>query len=177
MIKIHRHKFKLKEADGMFKFCVCGKRKATHSVVKDRKRLQRKAEDLWRHCVHVRDGKVCMIKKVFPELNLNHSDIIQVDHFFPRADKNLFFVLSNATCLCATCNYLKSNGSPQSTQINLAVAEIVRRREGPEKFNAMAEMNDKREPNREWGRVHYLEGIIRGLEDFLKNVSEEDVRG
>lgn len=164
----HRHVYKKPGPEDVFKFCKCGKRKKVGKTVKqERKSLMRKAEDLWRAIAHKRDGAGCQIQKVFPELNLNHSAQMQVDHFFPRADKNLFFEPSNATVLCSTCNYLKSNGSPQSTIINIAVKEIVLRREGQEVFDRMFQLNDRREPNREWGRAHYLQGIIQKLEGHL----------
>lgn len=161
---MHTHKFKKAKDGEIFKFCPCGKRKKASSVVRERKKLQRKAEDLWREIVHLRDGEVCMVKKVFPELKLNHSNTLQVDHFFPRSDRNLFFDPSNATLVCSTCNYLKSNGSPQSTQIHLALQTIVTRREGEKKFYEMCEINNQRKSNIEWGREHYLREVIEKLE-------------
>ncbi len=161
---MHTHKFKKAQDGEIFKFCPCGKRKKASSVVRERKKLQRKAESLWREIVHLRDGEVCMVKKVFPGLNINHSNALQVDHFFPRADRNLFFEPSNATLVCSTCNYLKSNGSPQSTQIHLALHTIVTRREGEKKFYEMCEINNRRNPNIEWGREHYLRSVIAELE-------------
>ena len=130
---------------------------------KERKKLMRHAEDLWRAVAHKRDGEGCQIAKVFPELNLRHSNQIQVDHFFPRADKNLFFEPANATVLCSVCNYLKSNGSPQSTIINMAVKEIVLRREGKDKFEEMYQINNSRQPNREFHKEYYLAEICRKL--------------
>lgn len=173
---IHRHVYKKPAAGEYYKFCSCGKRKKAGKTVKqERKGLKRKAEDLWRAIAHKRDGKGCQIQKVFPDLNLTHSDQMQVDHFYPRADKNLFFHPSNSTVLCSTCNYLKSNGSPQSTIINMAVKEIVLRREGAERFEWMFQVNNKREPNREWGRAHYLQAIIEALETHLSQISGDAI--
>jgi hypothetical protein len=169
LIGTHRHVYKKAAPGEFFKFCKCGKRKKAGKTERQvKKGLMRKAEDLWREIVHKRDGEGCQVRKVFPELNLNHSDQMQVDHFFPRADKNLFFEPSNATVLCSICNYLKSNGSPQSTIINIAVKEIVLRREGQTKFDEMFQLNNSRPPNLEWGRKHYLESVIQRLQEQLE---------
>ncbi len=165
---MHIHKFKKPQDGEVFKFCSCGKRKKTTSVVRERKALQVKAETLWRQYAHMRDGEGCQIKKVFPELKLNHSSVYQVDHFFPRADRNLFFEPANSTVICSTCNYLKSNGSPQSIQILMAVQSIVSRREGEKKFYEMCEINNHRKPNLEWGREHWLREVIAKFESSIE---------
>lgn len=164
---MHFHKYKKPEKGAVFKFCSCGRRKKLTSVIRERKQLHKNAEDLWRKIVHLRDGDTCMVKKTFPELKLNHSSTLQVDHFFPRKDRNLFFEPSNATLVCSTCNYLKSNGSPQSTQIHMAIQAIVTRREGEKKFYEMCEINNQRKPNLEWGREHYLRDVIAKLDATL----------
>lgn len=165
---MHRHTFKKPQEGDIYKFCSCGKRKKTTSVVRERKALQLKAENLWRKYAHMRDGEGCQIKKVFPELKLNHSNVYQVDHFFPRADKNLFFETANSTVICSTCNYLKSNGAAQSIQILMAIQAIVSRREGEKKFYEMCEINNQRKTNTEWGREHWLQDIIAKLETSIE---------
>ncbi len=164
---IHKHAYKTKEPADVYKICKCGKRRKVFSLGRMRKSLQRKAEDLWREVCHKRDGAGCSVQKGFPHLNLTHSNQTQVDHFFPRGDKNLFFSVSNGTVICSICNYLKSNGSSQSTLINMAVQEIVMKREGEEKFAHMKELNNRRPPNREWGRIDYLTGVIGDLQKKL----------
>lgn len=168
--KIHKHIFKKPVEGEVYKFCSCGKRKKASSVVRERKKLQRKAEDLWRAIAYARDGRECAIKKSYPDLRLNHSSQLQVDHFFPRADKNLFFEPSNATVVCSACNYLKSNGSRQSIQIQMALQAIVSRREGEKKFYEMCKINNTRPANLEWGREYYLENVIKNLSDYLENI-------
>lgn len=165
---IHTHKFKKPAEGDIFKFCSCGKRKKTTSVVRERKALQLKAENLWRKYAHMRDGEGCQIQKVFPELRLNHSNVYQVDHFFPRADKNLFFETANSTVICSTCNYLKSNGSAQSIQILMAIQAIVTRREGEKKFYEMCEVNNERKKNPGWGKSDWLRCVIKKLEDKIE---------
>lgn len=161
---MHRHIFRKPKDGEVFKFCGCGKRKKAISVVRNRKMLFNKAQRLWKEYAHKRDGKGCMIAKVYPDLNLKHSNVFQVDHFFPRGDKNLFFDTGNATVICSICNYLKSNGSTDSTQIFLALREIVLRREGEDKFMEMAEIHARRKANLDWMREYWLEAIITDLE-------------
>lgn len=168
----HRHLYKLVNKDDYFKTCSCGKKRKAVSITKERTRLHRKAENLWKQYAHMRDGEICQIRKYFPELNLVHSPILQVDHFFPRADKNLFYDTSNSTVICATCNYLKSNGSRQSTIINMAVKEIVLRREGQEKFDSMFSINDRREPNLFFHKPFYLETVIKDIEEKISFLKE-----
>ena len=170
MIK-HKHNYKIRTIDDIFKFCPCGKRKKIHSVKSERKALQRKAEDLWREYAHKRDGSSCQILRFYPNLMLNHSNSLQVDHFFPRADKNLFFETSNATVLCSNCNYLKSNGSRQSVIIQIALKNIVMSREGTKKFEEMFEINNSAPPLHNWNsipnlelRIEYLKKRIEWLE-------------
>lgn len=173
-IKPHAHKFKKQEDGEIYRFCLCGKRKKGLSVIKQRKALQLKAESLWKQYAHMRDGEGCQIQKVFPELKLNHSNRYQVDHFFPRADKNLFFETANSTVICSTCNYLKSNGSAQSIQILMAIQTIVTRREGEKKFYEMCEINNQRKPNTEWGREHWLRNVIAKLETAIEWIKADN---
>lgn len=168
---MHRHVFKKQQDGEAFRYCSCGKRKKAKSVVRERKALQLKAETLWKQYAHMRDGEGCQIQKVFPELRLNHSNVYQVDHFFPRADKNLFFETANSTVICSTCNYLKSNGSAQSIQILMAIQSIITRREGEKKFYEMCEINNNREINAGWGKEEWLKQVISKLGnsiDWLK---------
>ncbi len=164
---MHTHKYKKPKEGEVFKFCGCGKRRKAVSVIRNRKTLFNKAQRLWKEYAHKRDGKGCMIAKVYPDLKMTHSNIYQVDHFFPRGDRNLFFETSNATVICSFCNYQKSNGSTESTNIFLALREIVLRREGEDKFMEMAETHARREPNRDWMREYYLEKVVADLEKKL----------
>ena len=170
---IHVHRYKKPAAGEVYKFCPCGKRKKVVQLREQRRALKRKAEALWREFAHTRDGSGCQIKKHYPELNLHHTDQMQVDHFFPRADKNLYFDPSNSTVLCSACNYLKSNGSPQSVQILMAVKEIVFRRDGEKKFYEMCDVNNRRQPNRDWDREYYLEEIIKNLQIRISDLGEK----
>lgn len=173
----HRHVYKLRDENDYYKTCLCGKKRKAVSIIKERAKLHRKAENLWREHAKLRDGEVCQIARIFPELNLKHSHILQVDHFFPRADKNLFYETSNSTRICETCNYLKSNGSRQSTIIQMAVKEIVLRREGQKKFDEMFNINNERKPNSEFHKSWYLEQVIKDITEkiFILNVLRDNV--
>lgn len=167
---LHKHKFKLDAPGDYYKVCSCGKKKkAAKSVLKIRRRLKRKAEDLWREATYLRDGRICQIQKNY-NYNLPHSDQMQIDHFFPRGDKNLFFDTSNATVICSTCNYLKSNGSSNSTMIQILLLEIVKKREGEEKFAQMIMTNQAKVPNRNFAKAWYLEEVIKKLQKEIDDL-------
>jgi hypothetical protein len=164
---MHTHKYSKPKEGEVFKFCKCGKRKKAFSVTRLRTKLFNQASNLWKEYAHKRDGAGCMIKKVYPDLKMTHSNIYQVDHFFPRGDKNLFFETSNSTVICSYCNFQKSNGSTESTNVFLALREIVLKREGEDKFMEMCEIHAKREPNRDWMREYYLEKVVAELQEKM----------
>lgn len=171
-----KHVWKKPEEGDIFKFCKkCHKRKKIFSKPRARKSLYDKAYSLWKQFAHLRDGEGCMIKKVFPELNLIHTDVMNVDHFCPRGDHNLHLETCNATIICSACNFNKSNGSLNETLINCAVRDIVHRREGPEKFEWMMELHNRRPLNRRWMREDWLEEQIERLKGEIKDL--RTVRG
>lgn len=122
------------------------------------RKLYLEAERLWKSYCLKRDGERCMVFKTFPELKVPHTVVYQVDHFVSRQNKNLFFDVRNGTTVCSACNSAKSWGRYKS--VDLAINEIVLRREGPK---AVEEMVNKTGPCRDWKKVYMLEKIVADL--------------
>ena len=130
-------------------------------------KLQKKAESLWREILLVRDGRVCQIQRHYPQISTIHTSVMQGDHCFSRANKNLFLDVSNGTIICSGCNMLKGF---DSKAIDVAVHEIVRKREGDAIYERMKETAMSRSANVNWGKRWWLEGQIAILEEMLKNM-------
>lgn len=167
---MHKHVYRKPKKGDVFKSCSCGKRRKIVSIQRDRTKNKNIAMKLWKNCVLVRDGYGCMIQKTFPEIPLPHSQIFMADHFYPRGDHNLFYEVSNGTMLCGNCNGNKNNGSIYSTTLQMAVKEIVYRREGQKKFDEMYQIHISRKPNHDFDRPWYLEAVIKELSDRMEMI-------
>jgi len=131
--------------------------------------LQRKAERLWKEICLKRDGRECQIKKNFPEVKTKHSEVYQVDHCFWRSDKNLFLEPSNGTVICSNCNLQKSFGH---RAIDKLVDQIVRKREGEEKYNKMILVSTTADKNELFTNREWLEDKINELTSILEQQKE-----
>ena len=129
------------------------------------RKLFLKAERLWKECAFLRDGRECQVKKSYPLINVNHSDILQIDHCIPRADKNFFFDLRNATVVCANCNGCKKW---LRYGVHHAIEQIVINREGGEVYGDMMDIHQRGTPNEHWGKIWWLEIVVRDLETSKK---------
>ncbi len=134
------------------------------SVIRLVKKLKNIAEKLWKEVCFKRDGRECQVKKHFPILEINHSEIFQCDHCFSRSNKWLFFEPSNGTVVCSTCNFLKSR---QQKSVARAIDTIVKEREGEKKFNEMLSIDMSKKPNVNFSKVWWLEITIEKLKEFL----------
>ena len=132
-------------------------------------KLQKKAFEICRSIVLKRDGLGCQVQKQYPQINVIHTEIMQIDHCFSRANKNLYYDLSNLTCICSSCNMLKGF---DSKAIDVAVHEIVRKREGGAIYERMKETAMSRSANVNWGKRWWLEEQITILEEMLKNMQQ-----
>ena len=74
---------------------------------KRNKRLQAKAEKLWKEIIRLRDGDVCMVQRHYPNIRVDHTDVYHADHCFSRTIKELFLDMTNGTMLCSMCNGYK----------------------------------------------------------------------
>ena len=126
------------------------------------RKLYLKAERLWREVCFLRDGRECQVKKHFPQIRIQHTDVLQVDHCFSRADKNLFFNPHNGTIVCSACNRAKAF---KQKAIDKAIDKIVMDREG-EVYGQMMDVHQTHLPNWEFKKVWYLEKVVRELEEY-----------
>lgn len=134
-------------------------------------KLQNKAFEMCRMIVIKRDGgPVCQVKKHYPQIKVRHTEIMQIDHCFSRANKNLFLDISNLTCICSGCNMLKGF---DSKAIDVAVHEIVRRREGDAIYERMKETAMSRSANVNWSKRWWVEEQIAILEEILKEMDKK----
>lgn len=130
-------------------------------------KLQKKAFDICKEIVFKRDGFGCQVKKHYPKIDVIHTNVYQVDHCFSRANKNLFLDISNLTVICSGCNMLKGF---DSKAIDVAVHEIVRKREGDDIYERMKETAMSRSANPSWSKRWWIESQIQALEEILKNM-------
>ena len=100
-------------------------------IIKTIKQLKKKCEQLWKKACFKRDGRECQVKRFYPEIPLMHTDTLQVDHCFSRADKNLFLEMSNGTVVCSGCNF------KHNKKARLLIQKIVQQREGFERYAQM----------------------------------------
>lgn len=137
--------------------------------LKSTKQLKSIAYDLWKQLCFLRDGRECQVKKFYPSANINHSDILQVDHCFTRQDKNLFFEPDNGTVVCSNCNLLKHL---QSKSVHRLIDKIVVRRIGQNMFDKMQMINSSMNPNLEFSKRHWLEDKIKHLEQRIDELTK-----
>jgi len=136
---------------------------------KDKKKLQRKAARLWKEIIRLRDGDTCAVQQQFPQINTTHTDTYQADHCFTRGFKRLFLEIANGTMICSGCNLSKN----YNYAINLAVHDIVKKREGPV-YDRMRAEKEQGGAFLEWGRIGWLESKIHVLEQ-IKEMYEEEI--
>lgn len=126
-------------------------------------KLQAKAESLWKEIALLRDGYECQVLKNYPEIDVVHTDVYQVDHAFSRSNKNLFLDLANSTVVCSSCNMLKGY---DAKAVDVAIHEIVRKREGDHVYERMKEIAMSRSANVNWNNVMWLEDQVEVLENI-----------
>jgi len=104
--------------------------------------------------VELRDGKRCVVKVEYPEIQLYHSNVYQADHCFTRGNKHLFLVVANGTMVCSSCNRAKHY---DNKSVKRAVDYIVQKREGESKWNEMLAIDMGKSANSNWHKVWWLE--------------------
>lgn len=131
------------------------------------RKLFLKAERLWKECAFLRDGRICQVQKHYPLIPINHDEILQVDHGIPRADKNFFFDIRNATIVCKTCNGAKKW---QRYGVHHAIEQIIIKREGGEAFGMMMEVHMSGVPNHHFKKVWWLETVVKELQELKERL-------
>lgn len=140
------------------------------------KKLQKRAEQLWKLVAFLRDGRECQVKLTYPDIDIRHSSVMQVDHTFSRRDKNLFFDPANSLVVCSTCNMLKKF---QQQSVHRLVDNIVKDREGETKFYDMQRINLAGNPNHLFKQRLWLEEVIKDLEslaDYYQNKAYKEAK-
>ena len=122
--------------------------------IPENKKLQKECELLWKEIIKLRDGNTCLVRKLFPEIALGHTDVYQADHCFTRGNKHLFLNPANGTMVCSACNMAKQY---DIKSVKRAVDYIVRKREGKAKWNDMLQIDMGMSANVNWGKVWWLE--------------------
>jgi hypothetical protein len=127
------------------------------------RKLFLKAERLWKQGAFDIYGKECMVKKFYPQINITHTEVFQVDHVVTRADKNLFFHPHNRVPVCSSCN--RAKGFKQKG-VDFAIQQIVIRRIGGQAFGEMMDIHQTAGPNYNWKKVWWIEQVVQNLETF-----------
>ena len=122
--------------------------------LKKNKQIQKDCGEMWKEIVGLRDGQRCQVKKLYPEIKIGHSNVYQADHCFTRGNKHLFFEVANGTMVCSSCNMAKHY---DNKSVKRAVDEIVKQREGVEKWEEMLACDMSMGPNVNWGKIWWLE--------------------
>lgn len=125
------------------------------------RKLQDKAEKLWKERCYDRDGRECQVAKHYPELEFAHSPTLQVDHCFSRKCSELKYEVSNGTVVCSACNRAKHY---QQKSIHRLIDTIVMDREGKALFNEMRITDMRKAAFSEYSKVWWLEERIKQLE-------------
>lgn len=134
-----------------------------------RKKLKKKASQLWKDYCALRDGKKCMVEQYFPEHNRKHTQVYQADHCFSRAVKALFFHPSNSTMVCSACNMAKKYNVEQ---VKISIEKIVIDREGQERYDEMKQVAFVGGEFPHWDDISWLEVIVADLEHRISTLSE-----
>lgn len=134
------------------------------------RKLFLKAERLWKETAFIRDGRICQVARYFGYHTLQHSEILQVDHFITRGDKNLFFDPRNSTVVCSNCNGAKKW---KTGGVEEKIRKIVMDREGGEVVGSMVEVHMAQSPNLEWKNPEWLEkSVIPMLEEYKLSLTK-----
>ena len=129
------------------------------------KQLHARASELWKLVCHARDGRhICMVKKFFPNIAIEHNGPLQVDHCITRGNHHLFYDTKNGTVVCSSCNRAKHF---KQKSIDRAIDDIVKKREG-KYFDYMVKLDQSMTANVNWNKIWWLEEVIRGLEEELE---------
>jgi len=152
--------------------------KRTFQMIKKKKKkkkpknrqLQTKCENLWKKIIELRDGRACKVKKLYPEINLTHSNVLQADHCFTRGNKHLFLDPANGTMVCSSCNMAKHY---DNKSVKRAVDMIVRRRVGENKWEEMLACDMRMGPNYNWNKIWWLEERLEILERALADLKKQ----
>jgi len=135
--------------------------------------LKKKAENLWKQVVLLRDGKFCWVQRFCPEINIIHTKTIQLDHTISRKNKHLFLDPKNGIPICSACNMAKGFGNKS---INRAIDNLSKQRD-PKWFEWAVSLDKTCSPNVNFSRVWWLEEQIERLEKELDELKKGGSHG
>ena len=134
------------------------------------KTLQNKAAKLWKEYCFVRDGRICQVRKYYPEIEIEHDTVLQVDHMITRKNKFLFFEPANGTVVCRNCNNAKHW---DNKSVGRAIDDIVKRREGTVKYEEMVCLDMAKSGNNDFHKVWWIEEQIDKLQKGIETLKAE----
>jgi hypothetical protein len=130
------------------------------------KRLQNKAERLWKEYCLLRDGG-CMIQNYYPCHCLGGS-ILQVHHIFSRTNKRIFFDCDNGIVLCRDC-HLRVTFSDSYKELVRRIAE----QKDKEVYYRLWEQSMIKGSYLEFKNIEWLEEQIKILEEMIAYAKKE----
>jgi len=135
------------------------------------RKLEIQCETLWKEICFLRDGRQCMVQKLYPTIDILHAGALQVDHCITRRNKYFFYDPKNGTVVCGSCNRAKHY---KQKSVDRAINEIVQEREG-KYYDKMVEIDQTMQPNHGWKKVWWLEKQHRKLKRVLSRLHEKSV--
>lgn len=137
---------------------------------KEYRKLFIQAEKLWKEIARIRYGAECQVQKHYPNINIAHSKVLQIDHVISRRDKNLFFHVFNGIPVCSTCNRAKCFNQKG---IAHAIEQIVINKIGGEEFGFMMDLHQTGTPNMNWRKFWWIESVVETLKFHLELLKKE----
>ena len=131
--------------------------------------LKKKAESLWKEIAYLRFGRVCWVRRNYPQIRIAHTDIIQIDHFISRSNKHLFLDPRNALPVCSSCNRAKHY---RQKSVDKAIENMIREREGHEVVDQMIALDMTKTANRDFSKRWYLEERISELQAYKEKLEQ-----
>lgn len=152
----HKHTYKLKHPEDVYKICPCGKRRK--AVTKPKKsKLRKECDAAWSRVTklisELKFGKKC--------LWCGKSDKLQSDHIINRWKTATRWNPDNCVVLCATCHLFKKKREPYRWY------EVMRAHVKPETYEALSLASNEIVKNPDYA------GILYGLCALEKEVQEK----
>ena len=135
------------------------------------RKLEIQCETLWKEICFLRDGRQCMVQKLYPTIDILHAGALQVDHCITRRNKYFFFDHHNGTVVCGSCNRAKHY---KQKSVDRAINEIVQERD-EEYYDYMVGVDQTMAPNNGWKKVWWLEEQLEALKAELLRLHEKSV--
>ena len=150
------------------------KKKKKPTIPKQVRKLEIQCEKLWKEICFLRDGRQCMVQKLYPTIDIEHAGYLQIDHCITRKNKWFFYEPRNGTVVCGSCNRAKYY---KQKSVDRAIDEIVHTREGEKFFSSMVSVDQSMAPNHGWKKVWWLEETLGKLKKALFDEQKKGSNG